>query len=51
MSMGRLSATMFPLFLALAGTLPPRSIPAVVVAFALMQGLVAVLFFTWRNMY
>ena len=51
MSMGRLSATMFPLFLALAGALPPRSIPAVVVAFAMMQGLVAVLFFTWRSVY
>jgi hypothetical protein len=51
LSMGRLSATMFPLFLALAGSLPARSVPAVIAAFALMQGLVAVLFYTWRSLY
>lgn len=51
LSMGRLTATMFPVFLALAGTLPARSLPAVVAAFATLQGLVAVLFYTWRSMY
>ena len=51
LSIGRLSATMFPVFLALAGTLPRRSVPAVVAAFAMMQGLVAALFFTWRSLY
>jgi mannosyltransferase PIG-V len=51
LSIGRLSATMFPVFLALAATLPPRSIPAVAAAFAMMQGLVAALFFTWRSLY
>jgi hypothetical protein len=51
LSIGRLSATMFPVFIALAGTLPPRSVPAVIAAFAMMQGLVAALFFTWRSLY
>jgi hypothetical protein len=51
LSMGRLTATMFPVFLALAGTLPARSLPAVVAAFATLQGLVAVLFYTWRSLY
>jgi hypothetical protein len=51
LSMGRLSATMFPVFIALAGTVPPRSLPAVVAAFATLQGLVAVLFYTWRSLY
>jgi hypothetical protein len=51
LSMGRLSATMFPVFVALAATVPPRSLPAVVAAFATLQGLVAVLFYTWRSLY
>ena len=51
LSMGRLTATMFPVFLALAGTCPARSVPAVAAAFATLQGLVAVLFYTWRSLY
>jgi len=50
MSMGRLTATLFPLYLALAAVVPPRALPASTIAFAILQGLVAVLFFTWRNM-
>lgn len=47
MSMGRLTATMFPLFLWLAAA-APRQAAALAVAFALLQGFAAVLFYTWR---
>jgi hypothetical protein len=51
LSMGRLTSTLFPLFLAFASVLPPRAAAAVAAAFGLLQGLVAALFYTWREMY
>lgn len=51
LSMGRLTSTLFPLFLALGAVLPLRAVPAVAAAFGLLQGLVAALFYTWREMY
>jgi hypothetical protein len=51
LSMGRLSSTLFPLFLALAAVVPPRTVPAWVAAFGMGQGLCAVLFFTWRELF
>src|SRR6185436_12767046 len=51
LSMGRLTATLFPMFLALAAMLPARSVPAWTTAFGAMQGLSAVLFFSWRELY
>ena len=51
LSMGRLTSTLFPLFLALAAVLPPRALPHVAAAFAMLQGLGAALFFTWRQLY
>lgn len=51
LSMGRLTSTVFPLFLALAAVLPPRAVPAVAAAFGVLQGLMAALFYTWRDMY
>lgn len=48
MSIGRVTATMFPLFVALALVLPRRHFPLWVGGFALLQALAAVLFFTWR---
>lgn len=51
LSMGRLTSTLFPLFLALAAVLPPRAVPWVVASFGLLQGFVAALFYTWRSMY
>jgi hypothetical protein len=39
------------LFLALAVLLPPRAVPPCAAAFALLQGLAAALFFTWRDLY
>ena len=51
LSMGRLSATLFPLFIVLAALVPPRHIPAWAAAFGIGQGLCAALFFTWRPLY
>jgi hypothetical protein len=51
LSMGRLSSTLFPLFLALAVVVPPRSVPAWVAGFGIGQGLCAALFFTWRELF
>jgi Mannosyltransferase (PIG-V) len=51
LSMGRLTSTLFPLFLALAASAPPRAVPPLITAFALGQGLVAALFFTWRPLF
>ena len=48
MSIGRLTATIFPLFVALAAVLPRRYFQALLIAFAVGEGLAAVLFFTWR---
>ena len=50
LSMGRITSTLFPLFIVLA-TLPARFVPGWVAAFAMLQGLVAALFFTWRDLY
>lgn len=51
LSMGRISSTLFPVFMALAVRLPPAAVPAWVTAFAVLQGLVAALFFTWRELF
>ena len=51
LSMGRLSSTLFPLFLALAAIIAPRNVPAWVAVFGIGQGLCAALFFTWRDLY
>lgn len=51
LSMGRLTSTLFPLFLALAASLSPRAVPPLVTAFAIAQGLAAALFFTWRPLF
>jgi hypothetical protein len=51
LSMGRLTSTLFPLFLALAAILPSRAVAGWAAAFAMLQGLCAALFFTWRQLY
>ncbi len=48
MSMGRITATLFPLFVALALVVPARHLAAISAGMALVQGLAAALFFTWR---
>jgi hypothetical protein len=51
LSMGRITCVLFPLFLWLAAVLPARHRAAWVTAFAIGQGLMAVLFYTWRPPY
>jgi hypothetical protein len=51
LSMGRITSTAFPLFLALAAILPSRVVTPVVTVFAIGQGVAAVLFFTWRPLF
>jgi hypothetical protein len=51
LSMGRLTSTLFPLFLALAAILPARAVPGWAAAFGIGQGFCAALFFTWRALF
>jgi hypothetical protein len=51
LSMGRLTATLFPVFIALAVVVPPRAVPPLITVFAIGQGLAAALFFTWRPLF
>ncbi|MDQ3213879.1 MAG: hypothetical protein M3Q85_14465 [Acidobacteriota bacterium] len=51
LSMGRLTSTLFPLFLVLPLLIPARAVPALAAAFGLGQGLCAALFFTWRELF
>jgi hypothetical protein len=51
LSAGRLSSTLFPTFMALAVVLPRRAVTPLVTVWALAQGLVAALFFTWRPLF
>jgi hypothetical protein len=51
LSMGRLTSTLFPLFLALAAILPARAVPGWAAAFGIGQGVCAALFFTWRALF
>jgi len=50
-SMGRLTSTLFPLFIALAAIAPPRSVPGWAVLFGIGQGFAATLYFTWHALY
>jgi hypothetical protein len=51
LSIGRLTSTLFPMFLAWAAVLPAALAPALIALLAMLQGLVAVLFYTWRGVY
>jgi hypothetical protein len=51
MSIGRMTSVLFPVFLWLGSTLSARSLPAWIAVSCILQGLVAVLFFTWRPMF
>lgn len=48
MSMGRVSSTLFPLFVALGVVLPARLVTPWLIGASVIQALLAVLFFTWR---
>ena len=51
LSMGRVTSTLFPMFIALGARIRPSAIPGWVAAFAVFQGFVAALFFTWRELF
>lgn len=51
LSAGRLTAVLFPQFLALALLLPPARRTNWIIVFAIGQGLAAAMFFTWRPLY
>lgn len=48
MSIGRMTSVLFPAFLWVAAALPERHRTAWIAASCVLQGLIAVLFFTWR---
>jgi hypothetical protein len=51
LSMGRVTSVLFPVFLWLGASVPARHRVAWIGVFALLQGFVAVMFFTWRPLY
>jgi hypothetical protein len=51
LSIGRVTSTLFPAFLWLGAALPARHRTPCAVAFAVLQGFAAVMFFTWRPLY
>jgi hypothetical protein len=51
MSMGRVTSTLFPLFLYLGWSLRGTSRSNIVMASAVVQGFLAVLYFTWRPLF
>jgi hypothetical protein len=51
LSLARLTATMFPIFLWLADAVPATRRTPLIAAFATIQGFAAVMFFTWRWLY
>ena len=51
LSMGRVTSVLFPTFIWLAAVLPARQRYAWIAVFATLQGLFALLFFTWYPLY
>jgi hypothetical protein len=51
LSMGRITAVLFPAFYWLARTVPAAVRPGTLAALAILQGLAAALFFTWRPLF
>ena len=51
LSMGRVTSVLFPVFLWLGAAVPARHRVAWTCLFAVLQGFVAVMFFTWRPLY
>jgi hypothetical protein len=49
--MGRVTSILFPVFLWLGAAIPERHRHAWIGMFALLQGFVAVMFFTWRPLF
>ena len=51
LSMGRVTSVLFPVFLWMAAAVPARHRVAWTCLFGVLQGFVAVMFFTWRPLY
>lgn len=51
LSMGRVTSVLFPVFLWLGAAIPAHHRTAWIAGFALLQGFVAVMFFTWRPIF
>jgi hypothetical protein len=51
LSIGRVTSTLFPVFLWLGAAVPARQRTGWLIAFATLQGFAAVMFFTWRPLY
>jgi hypothetical protein len=51
LSMGRVTSVLFPVFLWMGAAVPARHRTAWLILFAVLQGFVAVMFFTWRPLY
>jgi Gpi18-like mannosyltransferase len=51
MSIGRMTAVLFPAFLWLGASVAPARMRALIAAFCVFQGLMAALFFTWRPVF
>jgi hypothetical protein len=51
LSMGRLTSTIFPMFLWLGAAIPARHRSSWLIGFAMLQAVFAVTFFTWRPLY
>ena len=51
LSLGRMTSSLFPIFLALAAVVPETAVAPTLVAFAVGQGLTTALFFTWRPLF
>jgi Gpi18-like mannosyltransferase len=51
LSMGRVTSVLFPAFLWLGAAIPERQRDSWLIGFAMMQGLCAIAFFTWRPLY
>ena len=51
LSMGRVTSVLFPVFLWLGAAIPARHRTAWIACFALLQGFIAVMFFTWRPLF
>ena len=51
LSMGRVTSVLFPVFLWLGAAVPAHHRTAWIAGFALLQGFVAVMFFTWRPLF
>src|SRR6478736_4829606 len=51
LSMGRVTSILFPVFLWMGAAVPARHRAAWIVTFAMLQGFVAAMFFTWRPLY